>query len=104
MLHRTKAEKLATHHVRRISLRSLSSYAMSIWCLECAGQFKMNIQENKKFVLALENEINGVCKMALTIAGPEGSVLIARTVESALEFARLYKPTHAVVSQTQTLH
>ena len=62
----------------------------------------MSTQE-KKFVLALEAEANGVCKTALSIAGPNGSVLIARTVESALEFAKLYKPTHAVVAQDQTL-
>lgn len=60
--------------------------------------------QNKKFVLAVENQVNGICKTALSIAGENGSVLIARTVESALEFARVYKPTHAVISQTQTMH
>jgi hypothetical protein len=68
-----------------------------------AGQFAMSTQ-NKKFVLAVESQVNGICKAALSIAGENGSVLIARTVESALEFARVYKPTHAVISQTQTMH
>lgn len=64
----------------------------------------MTSQKSKRFVLLLEREATDVRQEALDIAGEEGALLIARTVESALEFAHHYKPTHAVMPESQTFH
>jgi hypothetical protein len=61
-------------------------------------------QEGKRFVLLLEREESDVRQAALEIVGEEGALLIARSVESALEFAQQYKPTHAVMPESRAFH
>jgi len=64
----------------------------------------MTSQKSKRFVLLLERDASDVRQAALEIAGEEGALLIARTVESAFEFAQQYKPTHALMPESQTFH
>jgi hypothetical protein len=64
----------------------------------------MTLHEGKRFVLLLDCEANSVPQAVLEIAGEHGALLIARTVESALEFAQQYKPTHAVMPESQAFH
>ena len=64
----------------------------------------MTANKSKRFVLLLERETNGLRNMALDVAGQEASVLIAHNVEAALDFAKHYRPSHAVVAESQTDH
>lgn len=52
-------------------------------------------------MLLLEHETNSLLKAALEIAGNQGSLLVAHSVESALDFAKHYKPTHALIGEAQ---
>ena len=59
----------------------------------------MTTKRPKRFVLLLEGEENGFREEALRIAGSEGAVLIARSMESLFEFAKLHKPSHALIAK-----
>ena len=64
----------------------------------------MTANKSKRFVLLLERETNGLRNMALEVAGEDASVLIAHNVEAALDFAKNYKPSHALIAESQTDH
>ncbi len=64
----------------------------------------MTTQKAKKFVLVVDRAADHLRRTALDIAGDDGAVLIAHTVESALSFAKNYKPSHALVIESQTQH
>lgn len=64
----------------------------------------MTVNKSKRFVLLLERETNGLRNMALDVAGEEASVLIAHNVEAALDFAKHYKPTHALIAESYAEH
>lgn len=60
----------------------------------------MHMRKSARFVLLLDGDCDAARRSAIDLAGEEGYVLIARTPASALEFARQYKPSHAVVTRT----
>jgi hypothetical protein len=64
----------------------------------------MTTQKGKRFVLLLEPEMSTARQAALDIAGDEGALLIAHSVEAALNFAKRYKPTHALVCESRSQH
>jgi ActR/RegA family two-component response regulator len=64
----------------------------------------MTANKSKRFVLLLERETNGLRDLALDVAGEEASLLIAHSVEAALDFAKHYKPSHALIAESQTDH
>ena len=64
----------------------------------------MTTQKAKRFVLLIDQAASHLRRTALDIAGDDGAVLIAHTVESALNFAKNHKPSHALVLESQTQH
>jgi ActR/RegA family two-component response regulator len=61
-------------------------------------------EKGKRFVLLLDPEMATARQAALDIAGDEGALLIAHSVEAALNFAKRYKPTYALVSESRSHH
>lgn len=55
-------------------------------------------------MLLLDPEMATARQAALDIAGDEGALLIAHSVEAALNFAKHYKPAHALISESRSHH
>jgi ActR/RegA family two-component response regulator len=53
-----------------------------------------------KFVLLLDHDSPDARRTAMELAGEEGYVLIARSPSAAVEFAKQYRPTHAIVAES----
>lgn len=60
----------------------------------------MNLKKTERFVLLIHHDSDRVRKTALDLAGEDGYVLIARSATAAVELAKRYKPSHAVVAES----
>ena len=64
----------------------------------------MTTSKGRQFVLLLDRSDQPLPRAAFELAGDDGALLIARTIEAAVELAQQYKPTHALIPRSLSQH